>query len=66
MLKPIIRWDALPMTVVEQVMCLHAAINRIVQDPRVLGKYGIIFKTWVWFKSVRKALTVARELSSFE
>ena len=64
MLKSIIRWNAMHMTVVGRVMDLHALINRIVQDPEVLEKYRIISRTWVWFETVRKALRVARELSS--
>ena len=64
MLKSIIKWNAMHMTVVGRVMDLHALINRIVQDPEVLKKYRIISRTWVWFETVRKALRVARELSS--
>ena len=64
MLKFILSWNASHMKIVNAILNIHGAVGKITHEPKVLERYRIIARTWVWFESVRSALRVSRELSS--
>lgn len=64
MLNHIIACNASRLMKVDAILDLNSDIEHITKDKAVMGKYSILSRTWAWFEEVRKALRVARDLSS--